>query len=525
MSTGTSGRKSGGDGDDTPGYLLEVRHIIKRFGDLVANDDVSLKLKPGGIHALLGENGAGKSTLVKIIYGALQPTSGEILWKGKKISIASPAEARRLGIGMVFQHFSLFEAMNVTENIALAMESGVAMDKLAVKIRKVSASYGLPLEPDAIIADLSVGERQRVEIVRCLLSEPELLIMDEPTAVLTPQEADQLFDTLKQLAASGCAVLYISHRLEEIKQLCHDVTILRRGKVVANVDPGKTDVAELARLMVGSHIHAITRKEHSQTGAPRLEIIDLSQPANNVFGIELRNISLKVHGGEIVAIAGVAGNGQSELFEMLSGERLCQSPGMLKIDDEDAGHLDITGRRKLKVAMVPEERLGHGAVPDFALSENVLLTRHSADGGMLSSGFVDYARAARMKTRISQDFDVRKGSADPEARSLSGGNLQKFIIGRELDRNPQILIINQPTWGVDAGAAALIRQALIDLARTGTAVLVISQDLEEIFEIADRIAVISRGWLSKSYPAPEISLEKIGLLMAGGGEGAARQSA
>ncbi len=501
-----------------PGYLLEVRHIVKRFGALKANDDVSLKLEAGDIHALLGENGAGKSTLVKIIYGALQPTSGEIFWKGRRVSIPSPAAARKLGIGMVFQHFSLFEALSVTENIALAMPPGEPMDKLAARIRRVSGEYGLPLEPGSIIADLSVGERQRVEIVRCLLSDPELLIMDEPTAVLTPQEAEQLFETLQKLAATGCAVLYISHRLEEVKKICRTATILRHGKVIASVDPQKKSVAELARLMVGANIHAVSTRAHEDFGSPRLELKNLTQIAVNAFGVSLHNINLSVHGGEIVAIAGVAGNGQSELFEALSGERLCESPGMIMIDHVESGGKSITQRRRSGVAMVPEERLGHGAVPDFALSENILLTRHSADDDLMNSVFVDYARAQDLKTRVSKDFDVRKSGLDPDARSLSGGNLQKFIIGRELDRNPQILIISQPTWGVDAGAAALIRQALIDLARKGTAVLVISQDLDEIFEIADRIAVISRGHLSKTYPAGGISLEQIGLLMAGAHE-------
>ncbi|HHK74008.1 MAG TPA: ABC transporter ATP-binding protein [Rhizobiales bacterium] len=500
------------------GDLLEARHIVKQFGALRANDDVSLKLQAGDIHALLGENGAGKSTLVKIIYGALQPTSGEIWWKGQQVTIASPAAARRLGIGMVFQHFSLFEALSVTENIALAMPPGEPMDKLAARIGRVSHDYGLPLEPGSIIADLSVGERQRVEIVRCLLSDPELLIMDEPTAVLTPQEAGQLFETLKQLAADGCAVLYISHRLEEVKKICHSATILRRGKVTASLDPQEKSVSELARLMVGANVHAIAPRRSEAKGSPRLELRGLTQIALNAFGVSLHDINLAVHGGEIVAIAGVAGNGQSELFEVLSGERLCESPGMILIDGVESGAISITERRKSGVAMVPEERLGHGAVPDFALSENILLTRHSADQELMRSGFVDYSKAQDLKTRVSKEFDVRKSGLDPDARSLSGGNLQKFIIGRELDRNPQILIISQPTWGVDAGAAALIRQALIDLARKGTAVLVISQDLDEIFEIADQIAVISRGHLSKTYPAREISLEQIGLLMAGAHE-------
>ena len=278
-------------------------------------------MKPGEIHAFLGENGAGKSTLVKMIYGALQPTSGEFRWMGKPVTIASPAAARKLGIGMVFQHFSLFEALTVAENIALAMPGAFDMTKLSEKIARVSKDYGLPLEPTAIVADLSVGERQRIEIVRCLLQEPKLLIMDEPTAVLTPQEADQLFVTLARLAGEGCAVIYISHRLEEVKRLCHNATILRHGKVVANVDPTKETASSLAKLMVGGDIHMVRAARMDAKGHVRLKLDHLNLHADGPFAVELKDISLDVKAGEVVAIAGVAGNGQSELFDAVSGER------------------------------------------------------------------------------------------------------------------------------------------------------------------------------------------------------------
>ena len=503
---------------DQPEYLLEAVNVTKMFGELAANDDVTLRVAPGEIHALLGENGAGKSTLVKMIYGSLQPTEGEFFWMGKKVTVANPAAARALGVGMVFQHFSLFEALSVAENIALALPGALDLDSLSEKITRVSKEYGLPLDPSALVADLSVGERQRIEIVRCLLQEPRLLIMDEPTAVLTPQEADQLFVTLNRLAEEGCAVLYISHRLEEVKQLCHDSTILRHGKVVANVDPQKETAASLARLMVGADVHSISARATKSDGPIMIETSDLSLPADGPFGVSLKNIQLDVRGGEIVAIAGVAGNGQSELFDALSGERSALAKDAVKLCGTNCGLNSVTDRRQMDAAFVPEERLGHGAVPGMPLSENVILTRHSAGSELTKSGFVDREAAQRINERITQKFDVRKGTPDPEARSLSGGNLQKFVVGRELDRSPKVMIINQPTWGVDAGAAALIRQALIDLARSGSAVLVISQDLDEIFEIADRIAVISRGQLSKAYPANDISLEQIGLLMAGAHE-------
>jgi simple sugar transport system ATP-binding protein len=336
--------------------------------------------------------------------------------------------------------------------------------------------------------------------------------------VLTPQEADQLFVTLARLASEGCAVIYISHRLEEVKRLCHNATILRHGKVVANVDPAAETAASLARLMVGGDIHVVRAAGEQAHGPVRLKLDQLRLPAEGPFSVELKNVSLDVRAGEVVAIAGVAGNGQSEFFDAVSGERALSSAAMLLIDGRPMGHHGVNARRKAGAAYVPEERLGHGAVPGFTLSQNVVLTRHASDETLVKSGFVKADGALRVSERVIKSFDVRKGKPNPEARALSGGNLQKFVMGRELDRKPGVLVVNQPTWGVDAGAAATIRQALVDLSRQGSAVLVISQDLDEIFEIADRIAVISRGELSEAYPASELSSEKIGLLMAGAHE-------
>ncbi|HSM19327.1 MAG TPA: ABC transporter ATP-binding protein, partial [Hyphomicrobiales bacterium] len=505
-----------------PEYLLEAHNIVKVFGTLAANDDVSLMVRPGEIHALLGENGAGKSTLVKIIYGALQPNAGELRWLGRRVRIDNPAAARQLGIGMVFQHFSLFEALTVAENIALGLPGAFNLDKLSKRIIEVSAEYGLPLKPDELVLDLSVGQRQRIEIVRCLLQEPKLLIMDEPTAVLTPQEADQLFVTLDRLAREGCAILYISHRLEEVKRLCHVATILRLGKVVATVDPAEETAASLARLMVGSDVHEVRAGVTETGGDPFLEVDGFSLPSDGPFGVALKNVSLAVRPGEILAIAGVAGNGQSELFEALSGERQSGSRDAIRIAGKPCGRLDVTGRRRLGAAFVPEERLGHGAAPALTLSDNILLTRYGTDADLVRGGFLDRNAAGAINDRITKTFDVRKAKPDPEARALSGGNLQKFVVGRELDRNPELLVINQPTWGVDAGATVVVRQALINLARSGSAVVAISQDLDEIFEIADRIAVISRGQLSVPKLTGETNREEIGLLMAGAHETASR---
>ena len=495
---------------------LAAQQITKDFATLRANDHIDFAIRPGEIHALLGENGAGKSTLVKILYGALQPTSGELRWKGKPVSILNPAAARRLGIGMVFQHFSLFDALTVAENIALALDGSHRLGALRERITRVSAEYGLPLHADSIVADLSVGERQRVEIVRCLLQEPELIIMDEPTSVLTPQEADDLFVVLRRLASEGCSVLYISHRLEEVRALCHHATILRHGKVVAECDPQKETAARLASLMVGAELRELTAPEPVPTTAPvRLAVRNLSMPKPHPFAVALDGVSIDVRGGEIVSIAGVAGNGQDELFEALSGEARAERADAISIDGVACGRRGVNTRRRLNAAFVPEERLGHGAVPRFRLSQNVVLTRHATSDGLVRSGTVNSAAARAIANRVSATFDVRKGSPDPEANALSGGNLQKFVVGRELDRKPGVLVVCQPTWGVDAGAATTIRQALIDLAEAGSAVLVISQDLDEILEISDRVAVISQGRLSVPHDAHGITREGIGLLMGG----------
>jgi simple sugar transport system ATP-binding protein len=508
--------------NDAQSCLLRVANLTKKFGEFVANDNLTLNVEAGKVHALLGENGAGKSTLVKMMYGALQPTSGVIEWQGEQVVVASPAHARYLGIGMVFQHFSLFEALTVVENISLALPPQLRQGDLSQRIEDLSKDYGLPLNPSALVADLSVGERQRIEIVRCLLQQPKLLIMDEPTAVLTPQEAQALFATLRRLVDEGCAVLYISHRLEEVKQICHDATILRHGKLVSQVDPQVETAATLAQLMVGASVHQVSRQSSTQLGTVLLELKNLNQAAKTPFGVDLVDVNLAVKAGEILAIAGVAGNGQGELFGVISGENKQVAGASVVLMEEACNGLDINQRRALGAAFVPEERMGHGAVEHLSLTDNILLSRHACNDteSPLNRGImgIDRAQLAALNRTIGTDYDVRKGREDAIAGSLSGGNLQKFVVGRELNRKPKLLVINQPTWGVDAGAAALIRQAVIDLSRQGSAILVISQDLDEIFELADSIAVISRGQLSQSYAVTELSREQIGLMMAGSHE-------
>jgi general nucleoside transport system ATP-binding protein len=494
--------------------LLQAVGITKLYGSFVANDGINLDLFPGEIHALLGENGAGKSTLVKVMYGLIQPSAGELRWRGKKIVLAGPSEARSLGIGMVFQHFSLFENLTVAENVALGLAPTESFKNIAARLAEMARAYGLPLDPKREVWRLSVGERQRIEIVRMLMQNPKLLILDEPTAVLTPQEADLLFTVLERLKGEGRAILYISHKLEEVKRLCDTATILRGGKKVATCNPRRETAASLARMMVGAIINEVKVVSSQGPLVPRLVIHKLSLEPDDPHGMRLDEVSLEVRGGEIVGIAGVAGNGQDELFSALSGERLSPSEGTIVIEDQAAGLLGVTERRRLGAAFVPEERLGHGAAPRMKLSENVLLTGHAASG-MVKKGFIDKSATLTAVDKTTKAFDVRKAKRDPEAVSLSGGNLQKFVVGREILRNPRVLVVSQPTWGVDAGAAATIRQALIDLAARGAAVLVISQDLDELTEIADRIAVMFHGGLSATLDSAEATRERLGLLMGG----------
>ncbi|MBB5572503.1 MULTISPECIES: ABC transporter ATP-binding protein [Rhizobium] len=501
------------------GALLSVRKLTKLFGSFAACNGIDLEIRPGEIHALLGENGAGKSTLVKMLFGVLEPTEGEIAWQGQPVSIGSPGEARKLGIGMVFQHFSLFEALTVAENIALSLDDSIPIGKIAEEAASLSRAYGLPLDPHAHVADLSVGERQRIEIVRALLQNPKLIILDEPTSVLTPQEADRMFETLFRLRDEGRSVLYISHRLEEVQRICSRATVLRHGKVTGACDPRQETPGSLARMMVGSDVASVQHEGLGKKGDIQLEIAGLSVPARTPFAMSLKNVSLRVRAGEILAIAGVAGNGQGELFDIVSGEHTVPSDNLIFVRGQAVGTKGINARRLLGAGFVPEERHGHAAVSGLKLSDNLVLARSKSDRrAFLGGGFLKVIRRGAVKQatkRISEAMDVRKSGEDPTAGSLSGGNLQKFIVGRELDRQPTVLVVNQPTWGVDAGAASHIRQALVDLARNGSAVLVISQDLDEIFEVATDIAVISEGRLSQAYPAGELTREKIGLLMGG----------
>ncbi len=492
--------------------LLSLRGLTKAYPGVVANDDVSLEIQPGEVHALLGENGAGKSTLVKMIYGLVKPDSGDMQLHGAPFTPPEPRAARSAGVGMVFQHFSLFDALTVAENIALGMEAAPKMSALSDRIRAVSDTYGLPLAPDRVVGDLSAGERQRVEIIRCLLQAPKLLIMDEPTSVLTPQEVEILFETLRKLKAEGTSILYISHKLEEIRALCDAATILRLGKVVGTCIPRETTARDMAEMMVGK-VLTTPKRAGVTLGATVLELSNLSLPSPSAFGMPLRGVSLTLKAGEILGIGGVAGNGQDELLAALSGETLSKS-GMIKLKGSDIGGKDPKERRRLGLLTAPEERLGHAAAPDMSLVENAMLTGAVREK-LERKGFLNWKAAHKFADQIIEEFDVRTPGAGNAARSLSGGNLQKFVIGREVLQRPEVLVVNQPTWGVDASAAASIRQELLNLTLADGAVIVISQDLDELMEIADRFAALNEGRLSETVPTRGLTVERIGLMMGG----------
>ena len=517
---GSTGARHTDPADTGPlgaGPLLSLAGISKRFPGVLANDQISFAVGRRQIHALLGENGAGKSTLVKLIYGLMRPDAGRMSLAGAAYAPLSPADARARGVGMVFQHFSLFEALSVAENIALGISRQGPDRALKARIAATSAAYGLKLDPDRQVGTLSVGERQRVEIVRCLLEAPQLIIMDEPTSVLTPQEVEALFATLRRLVAEGRSILYISHKLEEIRALCSRATILRAGRVVASCDPRQQSAQKIGAMMLGGTLPSVRRGPLPASGAVRLKVNALSLAKTEQFGIDLANISIEVRGGEIVGIAGVAGNGQAELMDALTGERLAATGPTIEVDGTSVGRKPPRARRALGLLSVREERLGHASVPAMTLWENAVLTAE-ARRHLSRRGLLDKARARNFAARIVADFAVSSAGVDSSAERLSGGNLQKFLVGREILQAPGVLVVAQPTWGVDVGAAATIHARLLALASAGTAILIISQDLDELFAVADRIAVIANGRLSRTEPVNLITAADLGLSMGGHGQ-------
>ena len=498
---------------------LVLSGITKRYPGVVANHEVSLTVLPGQTHAVLGENGAGKSTLMKIIYGATQPDEGRMLFNGQAAHIRNPQEARALGIAMVFQHFSLFDTLTVAQNVWLGLERSLTLAQVSASIRDKAAQYGLDIDPARPVHTLGVGEMQRVEIIRALLTNPQLLILDEPTSVLTPQAVEKLFVVLRAVAAQGCSVLYISHKLHEIRELCDACTVLRGGKVTGTCDPRLESNASLSTMMIGSEPPAL-RHQTRVPGAVELRVHSLNLECEEQFGVDLQDVNLQVCAGEVVGIAGVSGNGQRELLYALSGEDTRASAGSIRLGHQsggvDASALHPGARRKLGLHFVPEERLGRGAVPAMGLAHNLLLTRNEAlNSSRWGLGWIKLRTLESQARSIIARFNVKAGGPQSLARSLSGGNLQKFIVGREIDAKPKLLIVSQPTWGVDVGAAAQIRAELLELRDAGCAVLVVSEELDELFEICDRLHVIAKGRLSPSMPMAEATLEQIGQWMSG----------
>jgi len=498
---------------DLHGPRLELRGITKRYPAVVANDRVQLQVMPGQAHAVLGENGAGKSTLMKIIYGAVKPDEGQIHFNGQPVLIRNPQQARALGISMVFQHFSLFDTLTVAENVWLGLDASLSLAEVTRRIEAKAGQYGLDIAPDRPVHTLSVGEMQRVEIIRALLTDPQLLILDEPTSVLTPQAVDKLFEVLRQLVSQGCSLLYISHKLHEIRALCSACTVLRGGQVTGVCDPREESNASLSRMMIGAEPPPL-QVHQRQPAQAVLSVRELSLPKAEPFGVDLDRISLQVCGGEVVGIAGVSGNGQRELMWALSGEdaRRPGRAGTLELMARDIAGLGPVARRRLGLHFVPEERLGRGAVPSMSLAHNLLLTRSESLG---AGGWIRTGALAEQARALIERFRVKAGGPQALAQSLSGGNLQKFIVGREIEARPKILIVSHTTCGVDDGAAAQIRSEILALADAGCAVLVVSEELDELFEICDRLYVIAKGRLSPSISRDQASVERIGEWMSG----------
>ncbi|CAH0526186.1 ABC transporter ATP-binding protein [Vibrio hippocampi] len=494
--------------------LLELWNVSKMFPGVIANDKVNLKLHQGEILALLGENGAGKSTLVKMIYGVNRPDKGAILWNNQEVTITSPNQARAMGIGMVFQHFSVFETLTVQENIELGLDKSFVdqIDDLRQRILDISSKYQLHVDPDRYVHSLSIGERQRLEILRCLIQQVKLLILDEPTSVLTPQEVAGLFRVLKSLATEGCSIMFISHKLKEVTELCDRAVILRGGKVSGECTPANETPDSIARMMVGSDAELSESYSKQLTDRALFSTENLTLAPSHPFGCGLTNVTLQLNAGEILGIAGVAGNGQEDLLQALSGEDTRAKADTILFNNQAVGDQNASTRRNMGMAYVPADRLGHGAVPEMSLTDNTLLTHSDS---LTQFSFILKDKLRTLADKIISDNKVKCHNQTSQAKSLSGGNLQKFIIGREVEQAPTVLICAHPTWGVDIGAASAIHRQLIALRNAGAAVLVISEDIDELFVICDRMAALYEGRLSPTVATEATNIEQIGKWIAG----------
>ncbi|WP_317930078.1 ABC transporter ATP-binding protein [Halioxenophilus sp. WMMB6] len=495
-------------------YRLELVGLSKSFAEKRANEAVSLNIAAGEIHALVGENGAGKSTLMGMIYGLLKPDAGSIVWEGREQSIKNPEHARKLGIGIVMQHFALFESMSVLENLYLhtSLTRTISRAALAEQARRVAAEFGFELDLEAVVSHLSVGEQQRIEILRCLLQEQlKLLILDEPTAVLSPDETDALLQSLKKLAAQGTSIIYISHKLKEITALADRATVLRQGRVVAEVIPSEVSEETIARLMMGGEL-AEKPNQHSAAGQGHcvLQLKQASSTRHYRDADRLKTVDLSVYSGQVLGVAGIAGNGQNALVDAISGESQLQS-GEVHFAGTDISKKSLAWRYARGISAVASERLTRSVSIGQTLTENYYLKARLARPGQ----WVQW-RAMRAQTeQVIAQFEVSCSGANAIAGSLSGGNLQKFIMGRELAMQPKLLVCHSPTWGVDIHSARLIRSRLQQLAKRGAAVVVISEDLDELLEVADTLAVLFEGQLSQVRPVAQWSVAEVGHWMAG----------
>ena len=502
----------------TKDYVIEMRDITKRFGEFVANDQINLNVKKGEIHALLGEHGAGKSTLMNMLAGLLEPTSGEILINGQNVTIESPSKAAQLGIGMVHQHFMLVDAFTVTENIILGSESTNAAGMIDLKnamaeITALSKKYGLDVDPTAKVADISVGAQQRVEIIKTLYRGADLLIFDEPTAVLTPDEITELLKIMKVLVSEGKSIILITHKLDEIRAVADRVTVIRRGKSIETVEVAGATNDDLAEWMVGRSVSFKTEKIAANPKEVILSIENLVVNENR--GIPaVKNLSLEVRAGEIVGIAGIDGNGQSELIQAITGLRKVKS-GKISIKGEDVTHYSPRKITELSVGHVPEDRHRDGMILEMTVAENFALQTYYKEP-ISKNGILNYSKINEKARQLMEEFDVRGAGELIPGKSLSGGNQQKAVIAREIDRNPDLLIVSQPTRGLDVGAIEYIRKRLIAERDKGKAVLVVSFELDEILDVSDRIAVIHDGSIHGIVLPAETTKQELGKLMAGG---------
>ena len=498
---------------------LKMTGIVKRFPGVLANDHVDFDVKSGEIHALLGENGAGKSTLMRQLYGLYRPDEGQILINGQPHSFRSPAEAIRAGIGMIHQHFMLATSLTVAENVALGLRSSrepqLDLDRVATRIRELAEKYGLKIDPGAYVWQLAVGEQQRVEIIKALYRGAALLVLDEPTAVLTPQEVDDLFVTLRQMALDGHALIFISHKLHEVLSISNRVTVLRDGRVVGSAATADVTKPELARMMVGREVILQYDRPAAQPGEARLQIKDVWAKSDR-GGDALRGVSLSVHAGEIMGLAGVSGNGQRELAEALAGLRPIRE-GRISLNGVDVTGTSPAAHITAGQAYIPEERMREGAIKEFTVAENLILQDHARPP--YSRGlFLNFKAIAERSAALIDDFNVKTPTIDTPLKNLSGGNIQKMILARELSRRPTVLIAAQPTRGVDIGASEYIPHRLLEQRAAGTATLLISEDLDEIRALSDRIAVIYEGRIVGVVDGRAASAESLGLMMAGVGE-------